>query len=165
MATLYEIYNASGLTPTITCASLASSAARQSTSVDFGVSRFPNYNASLGCSFAVGAAPVAGTTLDVYVGWSSGNFAGVWPGNLGVSDAAYTGYGLASNSLAQLDFVGSLVLSNTAATGQMANIGSFTPKLQYGVFVVYNNTAQSLSSVAADNNNSLKLIPIIDVGL
>ena len=163
MTTLYQISNSTTLTPTITNASLIAAAARQSTPVDFGTPRTPNWDVR--CNAIMNTAPTAGQTLDVYVAWSSGTGAGIWGGNLGITDSAYTGYGSVANSVGQLDFVGSLVLSNNATpSGQISDIGVITPKLQYGIFVLHNNSSANLSADTSNNNN-IVCIPIVDAGV
>jgi hypothetical protein len=165
MTTLYQIYNEATKTPVISCASLETLAARQSTPTDFGTPRTCNWNVRYQAMTNTPSA--AGYTIDVYAAWSSGVLAGIWPGNLGVTDSAYLGYTPSPvlNAIAQLDYVGSLILSNNATpSGQIQDVGIVCPKQQYGIFVVYNASLVNLSSNTY-NNNSIVCTPIVDAGI
>lgn len=140
------IYNTTAVTPTITPGALAVSSARQSAPVDFGTPRAANWLVRLMAAY--GTSPTAGRTIDVYIAYATATASANFPAAIGSADTAYTGYGTTATSLPQLEYVGSMILSaNTGA--QTMDIGVITPKLQYGVFVVYNNSDIALSSATA----------------
>ena len=86
------------------------------------------YHAVLVTKF--GAAPTAGLTVDLWIGYSDSKTAGTnnW-GNCTGADAAYTGYsgGTAAQSVLQLDRIGSLKLDANAGP-QEGIVGSFVPR-------------------------------------
>ena len=94
-------------------------------------------------------APTAGGTVDFYLGWSdNGTAANNNPAGLSGTDAAYYGYGAAAadatEAVKQLEYVGSLVATADIAV-QVGSIGMFTPKSQYVMLVVANNTSVALA--------------------
>ena len=136
MANDVLVYNGTAVT-TAYAASVAAGSAGQTAAVDFGTPRAATWLVEL--SAQMSAAPVAGTVIDVYVGYSSLSSSG-FPGGLASASSAYAyaGYG-------QLEYVGSLVLT-AVSTAEKGQIGVILPKLQYGCVVLKNGSAQTLLS-------------------
>ncbi len=151
MANDVMIYNTTAITPTITNTTLAAASCAQAATLDFGTPRAANFLVRASAQWT--ANPTAGTTLDVYIGWSSASNAGQ-PGGVG-SAAATT---IATTVLANLEFVGSLVL-NAVTTYQTMDIGVVMPKLQYGTFVWYNGASISMGSATT---LAISCTPIVD---
>lgn len=149
---------ASGGTYGLTLTSVANAGARQGAKGDLGAVRQRKYNVQMQIQLAV--AGTAGNTVDLY--WAESNSATAGtnnPGNTTGTDAAYT----PSDYLPQLQYVGSLVVSNAAGTGiQIANVGPFSPRFRYGMPVIVNNSGQALGATAG--NFSLSFTPQTDVG-
>ena len=153
-ATNIQIYNGgSPTTPgtnfgTATCAasttSGASTYAIQSGTIDFGATRAASWVCSLTATMST--APTASQTLDVYIGYSSNATTG-YPAGISVGSGVYSGYGASSitNATPQLEWIGSMILAPVTAA-QVSNIGIITPKLEYGVVVLVNNSGAVLSS-------------------
>lgn len=147
MATDILVYNGTAVTATY-AASVAAGASGQTGPVAFGTPRAATWLAEIVGQMS--AAPVAGTVIDVYVGYCSVSN-GTYPGGLSSGSAAYTYAGHA-----QLEYVGSAVLT-AVSTAEKAQIGVFLPKLDFGVVVLKNGTAQTLLS-----NAVLTFTPIKD---
>ena len=95
----------------------------------------------------VQVAPTAGTTLDVYLGFSDSGTAGTDnPGQLSGADAALSNVDV----LPQLLYVGSVVMSNSLGTGVQAARFLVRPQDQFLIPVVVNNTGQTLSATGTD---------------
>lgn len=129
-------------TDQIDLTSLAALAARQSAKVDLGATRAPLYSVFAAIEFAT--APVVGETIDFY--WSpspSVTAATANAGGASGADAAYDGYSAnLADSLKQLEFIGSLVLTVQATTTvQFGLIGLLVPRLRYGSLIVVNSSA------------------------
>lgn len=137
-------------TPTdcqLSLASVANSAARQSTKVDLGANRAPAYRVS--CAFELAATPTAGNVIELWWAPSPSSTAGnANPGGVSGSDAAYSGY--SSNldaSIKQLDFIGDFVCTAQAtATVQQGRGGILIPRYRYGSLVVYNKSGAAFHS-------------------
>ncbi len=111
----------------------------------------------------VGVAPQDGETIDFYWAASLSNTATTAnPGGTTGSDAAYTGTAgsLLEESLLQLQYLGSLMLTNDASTVIQQQSFLVTLPLRYGMPVVYNNTSQSLEADAIDM--SITFTPLED---
>jgi hypothetical protein len=119
-----KTFKSSGGTATITLASLANAAARQSTKLDLGATIAPAI--AVKADFEL-ATPTAGNTIELYWAPSSSATAGTDnPGGVGGTDSAYTGY--ASNltpSSQQLTFIGAFICTANA-TSTNCNV-TFTP--------------------------------------
>lgn len=135
--------NLGARTNQIDLTSLAAGAARQSEKFDFGALRASAYN--LAAAIELLGAPIAGETVDFYLAFSpNGTPANANPGGVSGSDSAYTGYSLnLTNSLKQLSYVGSLILTvqNTPTVQIDTNIGVFSPPERYATLIVVNKTA------------------------
>ncbi len=140
--------------------SVAAAAAEQSTKMDFGPTRAPEYMVHAAIEMAV--APVTGTTFDFY--FAPSGLAGAAVGNpgyiTGASGVWAGGAGTLAESLAQLTFIGSMVMSADAtATIQMSVVGVYRPTMRYGTLVVVNNTAQATHNDAVEQ--AVSFTPIV----
>lgn len=155
-------------TPTdcsLTLASVANGAGRQSNKVDLGATRARRYEC-LGCVDFTGETPTAGGTIDYY--WAPSTSATVGTGNVAGNsgvDAAAPGGALGSITLAefilQCVFIGSLVVHDGAIV-QNGIVGTFSPSGRYGQLVVVNNSGGAFE--ANDSEMHQVLNPIIDEG-
>lgn len=143
----------------ITLAALASAAAREGAKADLGATRAARY--AMRVFIEVDVAPTAGTTMDFY--WCSSISAVAGTGNdAGATgaDAVYKG-GEEAEWLVQALYVGSLVLTNDAATTvQRAMVGEFCPPERYGFPIVYNGSGQALEG--DDIEMCIAVLPLID---
>jgi hypothetical protein len=104
---------------------------------------------------AVGAAATAGKEVSLYVGESDSATAGTDnPGNLTGADAGVTS---GTELLPQLNFVGSLVLSNARGTNVQKQRLLYAPTCAYLIPVLFNNSGQTLSATAG--NHQLVMTP------
>jgi len=142
--------------------SLANAAARQGAKADLGATRAKQYRVLVGIEMDV--APASGATIDFYWAASpSATAAEVNPGGCSGADAAYTGTAGDSldDSLKQLEFIGSLVLTADAATVvQYGEVGMLSDLERYGMPVVDNNGGQAMEGDAVEM--FVALIPIAD---
>lgn len=106
----------------------------------------------------VQSAPTAGKTLDLYLGWSSSATAGTDnPGGLGGADA--TGPNADVLSANQVQFAGSLAMSNNIGTGlQRAVVAVTRPLKEYVIPVLDNETGQTTSNV--DTETVITMTPM-----
>ncbi len=140
--------------------SVAAAAAEQSTKMDFGATRAPEYMVHAAIEMAV--APVTGTTFDFY--WAPSGLSGAAVGNpgyiTGASGVWAGGVATLAESLKQLTFIGSMVMSADATgTIQMAAVGVLRPTMRYGTLVVVNNTAQATHNDAVEQ--AVSFTPIV----
>jgi hypothetical protein len=159
------------LTSTATIAATSVSApylsAIQSNVADFGATRADNWLVQL--SAYMNTAPAAGQTLDVYIAWGLTNAAtGTFPGGLTIGSTVgamtnYNAYGANSvaNGLPQLEYVGSMVLAPNTGW-QIANIGVISPKLEFGVTVLVNNSGGVVGGTVATTAPTVTYFPIMD---
>ncbi len=146
-------------TDQIDLTSLGANAYRQSTKFDFTANRASLWFCKAALEWAT--APVAGTTVDIYLGFSSSATAATDnPANLSGADSAYTGYSSnADEAVLQLDYIGSFVVTvQVTGTIQVAHVGTFSPRQRYASCVVHNNTADALHSDVVEM--SILLAPI-----
>ncbi len=141
--------------------SLADGAARQGAKGDLGATRPRRYAVEVWIEYDV--APVSGTTCDIY--WAPSAHATAATENHGGasgSDAAYTGTAGDSldDSLKQLDFIGSCILTSDAATVVQRFSFVYSPPHRYGMPVIDNNGGQALEGDAVEM--AFKMIPIVD---
>lgn len=142
--------------------SLAAGSYWQSVKVDFGATRAARWEAT--AVFEPTSAPTAGGSGKVYVGYSHSTTAATGnPGNATGADGAYVGYGAAASdadeAIHQFDYIGEVVFSNDAIA-QLGHLGTFTPKQQYGVVIVKNNS--SVAFIADAVEMSIRLSPLVD---
>lgn len=143
----------------IALASLASTKARQGAKADLGATRAARYAVFVGMELDV--APTAGTVIELYWSGSASGTAGT--GNDGGASGADEAYkdGEESEWKAQLTHIGSLVLTNDAATTvQRGFLGFFTPPQRYGMPVVVNLAGQAFEG--DDVEMYVALVPVVD---
>jgi len=140
-------------------------AARSGVKADLGATRAARYAITLSVEFKTAEAPEAGETVDLYWGPSSSTTAGTDnAGGLAGLDEAYTGTAGDSlaNSLKQLLFIGSLVLTVDVVGTPQRQTFVFAPPERYGQPVVHNNTnAEDFNDVDAEEMY-VRMVPIID---
>lgn len=146
--------------------SLAAAAARQGAKADIDnglvANRFARrYAATMRIEFDV--APADGGSVDLY--WASSlsaTGATANPGGTTGSDAAYTGTAgsTLAESLNQLEFLGSLLVTNDAATVVLQTTFIVELPTQYGMPVVVNNGSQALEGDAIEM--SITFTPLED---
>lgn len=144
-------------TYTITLTSLADQAVREGgksgTLVD-GTKGLPEI-IEFRLESAVGSAATNGKELSLYVGESDNATAGTDnPGNLSGADATVTN---GTELINQLNFAGSLVLSNARGTNVQKQRLRYKPVCAYIIPVIYNNSGQTLSATAG--NHKLVMTP------
>lgn len=104
---------------------------------------------------AVGSAATLGKEISLYIGESDSATAGTDnPGNLTGADATVTN---GTEYILQLNFAGSLVLSNARGTSTQFQRLRYKPVQSYIIPVVYNNSGQTLSGTAG--NHVLTMTP------
>lgn len=155
-------YNGDGgdRTHQISLASLADGAAREGDKADLGEIHALEYAVSI--CLEMGSAPTSGMVFDIYWAASSHATAGTLnPGGCSGADAAYTGTSGDSldDSLKQLDFIGSVVLTSDAAPALQVMTFIFRPSLRYGMPVVDNNSGQALHNDSVEM--FMRMEPII----
>ena len=139
-------------TPTdvvLTLSGVVDAAGRQSTKIDLGATRAPEYEV-LGCVDFTGETPTAGKTVDYH--WApstSGTEAnGNVAGNSG-ADADAPGGALGAITLAefllQCQFIGSLIIHDGAVV-QNGLVGRFSPSSRYGQLIVVNNSGDAFEA-------------------
>jgi len=152
----------SGLTRThqIDLTSIANGAARQGDKADLGATRAAKYAVKV--AVEVDVAPTAATEIDVF--WSSSISGTAGTGNDGGASGADAAYkaGEEAEWVRQLLYVGSIVLTNDAATTVQTQIinSAFVPPSRYGMPVVYNRSGQALEGDAVEMY--VALLPLID---
>jgi len=153
-------WKASGGTYALTLTSLANNAAREGGKGDLGAVHAARYAARFELELAVAA--VAGTTVELW--WSSSTSATVGTDNTGISitgvDAAWAPAAGVDDCKPELQFVGALVCSDSAAATRFRQEFIFFPPQRYGAPVVVNKSGQALTATAA--NAFLTLIPLED---
>ena len=156
-----RIRNDAQITTTITMTSmttLVTTNARQSAVLDFGATRAQAWLCRLQAT--PGAAPTAGSPIEVYIAYASATISTAFPCNLASADSTYTGYADASivNAKNQLEIVGFMPCTASAVL-QTMDVGVICPKLRYGIVVVVNNCLASLSS---GGTHGVSFTPIVD---
>lgn len=140
-------------------------AARQGVKADLGATRAARYAITLSVEFKAGEAPESGETVDLYWGPSGSAVAGTAnQGGLAGTDAAYTGTAGDSlaDSLKQLIFVGSIILTVEVVANPQRQTFVFSPPSRYGQPVVLNNTnAEDFNDVDAQEMY-VRMVPLID---
>lgn len=98
-------------------------------------------------------APTAGNECAVYLGFSSSSTAGTSnPGGLTGVDAAVGN----ADQLPQLQFVGSIVLSNALGTGVQRSRFIAVPTAEYVIPVFQNSSGQTTSNVDGETQISIR---------
>ena len=155
-------WKSSGGTYAITCTSLAAAASRQGAKSATLVAAPPGGTTAvlpdyLQCILQVQmtSAPAAGSEVQLFLGFSDSATAGTDnPAGLTGTDAA----GPNADTLGQLVFAGSVVLSNNIGTGvQLAYLAKVPPLDAYVSPVVYNGSLVAFDATAA--HTILTVIP------
>lgn len=151
---------ATGVTNTITFEALAAGSARMGAEDDLGATLPPRYKVEL--RIESGTAPTAGGTYDLFLAW--GDDGTTYPGGVSGSDGAWPADGNEDEWVKQLEYVGSLVVTNDGNTVQVQAPWIVYPKSRYVVPVVDNNTDQAIrdETTATDNDSRIILTPIDD---
>ena len=127
----------------------------QSDKADFGATRAPLYRCDAAIEF-VSTFPVDGETVDIY--WAASNSATAANGNatdiLGADGTLVETDGL----LAQLQYIGSLVLSNDAVC--KGHVGFLVPSLRYGTLVFGNKSTITMNGAAGMDETHIVLTPV-----
>ena len=153
-------------TDQIDCTDLAGGAARQSDKLDFTANMDEEYVLAAAIEMEATPAPASGEVVDFYMAWSNNTTAGTAnPGGIGGADAAYTGTGGDSldDSVKQLDFLGSMVLTaDVTGTVQIdMAISTFKPRARWGTLVVYNRAASAAFHSDMDETSFL-ITPLVN---
>ena len=136
----------------MTLNNLAAGAARVGAQKDFGAGSTAGlYQWRLTVQFET--APVVGETVDVYLSTSDGTEE---DGQEGEADAAVGD----TNSLKNMHFIGSLVVTSTDADHDMTASGVCRIPTRYVSPVIHNNTADNLQ--ATNDTGEFTLTPIPD---
>lgn len=133
--------------------SVADDAFRQSTKVDLGENRAPEYAVRAALEF--GATPTAGEACLLYWAPSSSATAGTGnPGGTSGADSAYTGYSSnAAASAKQLQFIGQFTTTAQATTViQIAEVAAFVPTQRYGSLVMMNASGIVMHTDAVESH-------------
>lgn len=146
-----QTWTSSGADHVLTLTSIADQAVREgdksSTWID-GTKGLPEY-LEIRFESQVGSAATNGKEIALYIGESDSATAGTAnPGNLTGADATVTS---GTELINQLNFVGSLVLSNARGTNVQKQRFRYKPICAYTIPVVYNNSGQTLGSTGTNH--------------
>lgn len=142
---------ASGGDELLTLTSLAASAGRQGARHDFGTSaRSPRFVWRFYTQFAT--APVVGERIEIYWKSSDGTHA---DNDDGTGDIALS----SQDKLNNLQLLGVMTVDEATASVEMGASGTIEIGDRYGQPVIYNATADALSSTAAESGFTLTPIP------
>ena len=131
--------------------SVSDTAYRQSTKVDLGENRAPEYHVRAALEF--GATPTAGEPCLLYWAPSSSSTAGTGnAANVSGADGAYTGYSSDGDaSVRQLQYIGTFYCTARATTiVQVGEIGVFVPPERYGSLVFKNDSGIAMHTDAVE---------------
>lgn len=150
-------WKSSGGTYTITLTSLANNGGREGGKADLGNGDVDwDQDWVVFIESAVNVTAVNGAEIELWWGNSLHATAGNDnPGNLTGVDAALSN---PDELKMQLDFIGSLVLSNARGTNVQKQMHIFRPKGRYGIPLIVNKAGQALSSTAG--NHAIRMIPL-----
>ena len=140
----------SGADLVLTLNNLAAAAGRVGAQKDFGVGSTSEwYNWRFTCQFET--APVVGETVDIYLSTSDGTEE---DGQEGTSDGALG----SANSLANMYYLRSLIVTSTDAAHDMTTSGVCRITTRFVAPVIHNNTVANLKATA--NTGEFTLTPI-----
>lgn len=139
----------------ITLASLADTKARQGAKGDLGLTFADEWVVEL--VIETGTAPLAGVTYEVFWAASRSAVAGTDnPGGTSGTDLAYKNLE-EDEWKKQLEFIGTLKVTNDLNTVQRQIIGKLRPNYQYGMPVIINKSGQALN--ASNTNHAFIITP------
>lgn len=144
--------NLGSRTNQIDLTSVANGSARQSEKVDLGTTHADMYSVMSALEFAVAAT--VGSSVDFYWAPSPSGTAGTGnPGSVSGSDGAYSGFptsGTVSDSVKQLQYIGSAILEDATGPQVCVVTPSFSPAHRYGSVIVWNNSGQAMAGDAVE---------------
>lgn len=144
-------WRASGGTNVITLTSLAAGAGRQGAMDDLlATARATRYNWRFFCKFAT--TPVVGEIIRIYAKFGDGTR---FDNDDGTGDAAVS----AEDKLRNLTLIGVLVVDEASSTPEFSASGTIDITQDEFAPVIWNDTADGLSSTAADNGFDLVPVP------
>jgi hypothetical protein len=145
-------WKSSGGDYALTCTSVTNGNGRQGAKGDLGANRARIWDVLFTSS--VGASAAAGSEIELW--WAPSTSATAGTDNPGAATGTDAAYSTAVDEYKfQLVFIGSLVLTNSAATGVQRQYMSFVPPCRYGMPVVINKSGQTLGSTAGDHTVTL----------
>jgi hypothetical protein len=158
-AVIWGEAGASGVTKTLTFEALASAAARMGASADLGAAW--DDEQVLEVRVETGTAPTAGTTVEVYLAWSSDNTN--WPAKITGSDAAFpdtaaTDDGVATNKLLLGPPACVLVATGDGNLTLKQNPVIVRAVARYVVPVIVNLLGQAFRDEATATNNDGRIV-------
>ena len=132
--------------------SLADGSYRETAKVDLTANRDVEYKVEV--SWETDTDATAGSTVDVYVGYSDSATAGTGnPAGLTGADGAYTGGtgGTAATGITGLEWAGSFICQATQDTDgpQVQHVGTIRPRGRYAMLVIGNNSGATAGSGGA----------------
>lgn len=136
----------------MTLNNLAASAGRVGARLDLGAGSTPAWF-TWRLTVQFDTAPVVGETVDIYLSTSDGTEE---DGQVGTADAALSSV----NILANLHYIGSLVVTSTSADLDMTASGICHIPTRYVSPVVYNRTADNLQATNDTGEFTLTPIPL-----
>lgn len=132
---------------------VANGAGRVSAQIDWGAAPRPGmYEWS--CEVQWQATPTQGATLDLYVAGAPDGDSTQIDGDIGTSDAALGDVDMRYN----LQYIGSVVSENAAASEKCVKSGTFTFTPRYMSIVGYNGGGAAIN--ATDSNFRFNIIPV-----
>lgn len=134
----------------LTLSALAAGAARISLRYDFSVSG--SEELEWRATFQMGTAGVVGESIDIYISTSDGTNP---DGEEGAIDAALG----STDSLKNMQFVGSVIIDTTSIDTDITASGRFTLSAQYASVVVHNNTADALKTDTGVHGVKITRVP------
>lgn len=161
-ATAAESLIPAGLTITqvqIDLTTRATDEAVESDKADFGATRSPIYRVDAAIEF-VSTFPIDGEIVEFYWGPSHASVAanGNPAGLVGVADTDAQEYSDTAGLLAQLDYIGSLTLSNEAIVS--GKVGFLVPSKRYGGLIVINKSTIGTNSAAGMDETHIVFTPM-----
>ncbi len=153
-------------TKQIDLTSLGNGAAREGAKADLTATRAARFAVELCVEFVSSGAPESGETVDLYWGPSNNGTAGTAnPAGLTGVDAAYTGTAGDSlaDSLKQLLYIGSLVLTADVAAVVQRQTFVFSPPTRHGIPVVVNSCNDASEDFHSDAIEMyIRMTPLVD---
>lgn len=153
-------WKSSGGTYALTLTSVTTGNGRQGAKGDLGQYRAKEWAVLF--SSAVGSA-VTAPNQELELWWANSDSPTAGTNNPGGTSGTDATFNTAPTEYTpQLQFIGSLMMSNNAGTAVQSQWFKFTPLCRYGMPVVRNATGQTLSGTAG--NHQVQLTPNLDGG-